>query len=322
MNRRHLLQAAPLLFVPPAFAADAWPAQSVRIVVPNPPGGTGDIAARLIFNYVGAATRKPFVVENKAGANGQIGMMNVARSAPDGLSFALPADTATFLPMLEDKPQYTVAADFTPVSLMVAQPLVIVASAQSGIDSIATLIRRAKEKPDTLAYGTSGGTGTTHHVAAARFSEAAGIKLLHVPYKGGGQAVTDLVANQIQLGVMGAGPIVPYAKSGRVRMLAVTSRERSPSLPDVPTLAECGLPGIDITQWFGLYAPARTPKVAVDAMASRVATALSQPSIRTHLSALGIDAMGGDGAVLKRRQETDAAAWIDAVRRLNIQVGR
>ena len=318
--RRHLLQAAPLALAPRAWAEEPWPPRGVRIVVPNPPGGTSDIAARLIFAHAAAETHKPFVIENRAGGNSGIGMVNVARAAPDGLSFVLPSDTATYLPLVQENPPYTIAGDFTPVSLVVAQPLVIVANTQAGIDSIDALVKAAKARPGSLGFGTSGAAGTTHHVAAARFAEAAGFSFIHVPYKGGGQAVTDLVANQIPIGVLGAGPVVPYAKAGRLKILAVTSRERSPSLPDIPTLGECGVPGIDITQWFALYAPVRTPAAAVNRMAARVRAALAQPDIRAQLSAVGIDALGTDGAALEQRQKTDAAAWLSAVRRLKISV--
>ncbi|VCU71459.1 Tripartite tricarboxylate transporter family receptor [Pigmentiphaga humi] len=314
-----LLQSAGALVTFPRLSkAASWPERPVRIVVPNPPGGTADITARIVFERVGAATKQSFVVENRAGAGGTIAMTSVARAEPDGYTFVVAGDSATYIPLIQDKPQFTMERNFVPVSLLIAQPVVLVAYPGTGIKSVADLIERAKAAPGKLSYGVSG-VGSTHHIAAEMFCESAGIQMTSIPYKGGGQAIADLLSGQIPVACLGAGAVAAHGRTGRVRMLAVTSNERSASLPDVPTLRELGISGVDITQWFALYAPHDTPSHIVSAMQERASEALKLSSVRSKLAENAIDAVGSDGAALQARQRRDGEAWLSAMQRLGIK---
>ncbi|MPS29752.1 MAG: tripartite tricarboxylate transporter substrate binding protein [Alcaligenaceae bacterium] len=313
-----LLQGAGTLALPLPSRGAQWPDRPVRIVVPNPPGGTADITARIVFERVGAAVHQSFIVENRAGGNGTIAMVAVARSKPDGYTFVVAGDSATYVPLVQEPPSFTMERDFVPVSLLVAQPVVLAVHPDTGIRSVADLISRAKAEPGKLSYGVSG-VGSTHHVAAEMFCSAANISMTSIPYKGGGQAIADLIAGQIPVACLGAGAIAAHARSGRIRVLAVTSAERSTSLPDVPTLAEAGIPGIDITQWFALYAPRGTAAPVLEALQRHAAAALQQQAVREKLAENAIDAVGSDAATLEQRQKKDSAAWLAAINRLGIK---
>lgn len=191
-----LLQGAGTLALPLPSRGAQWPDRPVRIVVPNPPGGTADITARIVFERVGAAVHQSFIVENRAGGNGTIAMVAVARSKPDGYTFVVAGDSATYVPLVQEPPSFTMERDFVPVSLLVAQPVVLAVHPDTGIRSVADLISRAKAEPGKLSYGVSG-VGSTHHVAAEMFCSAANISMTSIPYKGGGQAIADLIAGQI-----------------------------------------------------------------------------------------------------------------------------
>lgn len=323
-TRRRIIQcgllqgAGSALALPLPSLAAQWPDRPVRIVVPNPPGGTADITARIVFERVGAALGQSFVVENRAGGNGTIAMTAVARSKPDGYTCVVAGDSATYVPLIQENPPFTMERDFVPVSLLVAQPVVLVVHPDTGIRTVADLIAQAKAAPGKLSYGVSG-VGSTHHVAAETFCDAAHIKMTSIPYKGGGQAIADLIAGQIPVACLGAGAIAAHARSGRIRVLAVTSAERSASLPDAPTLAESGISGIDITQWFALYAPRSTPPAVLQTLQRHAAAALQQPPVRAKLAENAIDAVGSDAATLEQRQKKDGATWLAAMNRLGIK---
>jgi tripartite-type tricarboxylate transporter receptor subunit TctC len=244
------LAAAVLLFASAATLAQVFPSKPVRIVVPFPPGGGADTLTRIMEPKLVAIWAQPVIVENRPGASGHIGADFVAKSVPDGHTLVM-ASTAA----LDEKN----VAEFAPVSLVSASPYVVAANPKVAATNIRELIALAKMNPGRLSFGSSG-TGAASHLSAELFKSMAGVDLLHVPYKGTGQAVTDLLAGHVNLMFAPAQTVMPYVREGRLKALALTGSKRSETLPDLPTVAESGLPGYAAVGWFGLLAPAATPR--------------------------------------------------------------
>src|SRR5918997_4466709 len=215
----------------------AWPARPIRVIVPYAPGGTADTTARALGHAMAPRLGQPVVVENRSGATGAIGMEAAARAAPDGHTLVVAADPAIYPPYPRPRPPYHPLRDLAPVSVLVQQPIVVAAHPGLGVRTLAELVAVARARPGEVAYVPSG-TASTHHLAAELLCRRAGIRMTHVPYRGGGQAINDLVAGQVGLGVLGSGPVVPPARAGRLRLLAVTPAARSPGLPEGATVAE------------------------------------------------------------------------------------
>lgn len=287
-----------LAIVSIAFAGcamgQAWPSKPIRWIVPFAPGGANDITARSVAERLTAALGQPVVIENRSGAGGTIGMEFVARSAPDGYTVLSSSDTITLAPHLYPKIGFHPLRDFIPVTQLASQPVVIAAHPSLGVRTIAELIALAKAKPG-IAYGTAG-AGSQQHIAAEWFAKSAGIELTHVPYKGGAQAVTDFVGGQVPLVSIGAAPLMPYYKSGRVRLLAQTTQTRSPNLPDIPALVELGFPTLVIEQWQGVFFPANTPKEIVARLNAEIVKALADPKVREFYSQNGLEPVGNTQA--------------------------
>ncbi|WP_427184598.1 Bug family tripartite tricarboxylate transporter substrate binding protein [Bordetella bronchialis] len=274
----------------PGAAQAAWPSdQPIRIIVPQAAGGTNDTAARLVAVELGKALNQSVVVENRPGASGAIGMQAAVQSRPDGYTLAIASDTATILNAVRSDMPWQFKRDLTGVSMIADQPIVVAASARSPYKTLADLIAAAKEKPGAIAFGTSG-LGTSQQIAGEWLAREAGVQLTHVPYKGGGQAITDLVGNQVPAAVLGLAPVIGQYRAGNVRILAVTSDKRKAEVPDVPTLRELGYPDIVLTQWVGLVAPKRTPPEIVQRLSDEVAKILAQPDIVKKLTESGLDA--------------------------------
>jgi tripartite-type tricarboxylate transporter receptor subunit TctC len=281
-----------------AFASGAlaqpWPAKPIRWIVPFAPGGANDITARSVAERLMAAFGQPVVIENRSGAGGTIGMDYVAKSAPDGYTVLSSSDTLTLAPHLYTKVGFHPLRDFIPVTQLASQPVVIAAHPSLGVRSIAELVTLAKGQPG-IAYGTAG-AGSQQQIAAEWFAKSAGIVLTHVPYKGGGQAVMDFVGGQVPLVSIGAAPLMPYHKAGRVRLLAQTTQTRSPHLPDIPTLVELGYAGVVIEQWQGVFLPAGTPKEIVARLNAEIVKALADPKVREFYSQNGLEPVGNTPA--------------------------
>ncbi len=306
----------PLLAAP----AMAQP-RPVRLVVPYAPGGTTDLAARALAPAMSDALGQVIVVENRPGASGIIGMEAVMRAAPDGTTLVMAADTAIYQPLLRPQPPYDARRDFAPVGIVVVQPLVMAAHPGLGVTSLAELIALARQRVEPLHLAVSG-LGGSHHLAGALLADMAGFRISPVAYRGGGPATLDLVAGTVPLAMLGSGPVVPHAREGRVRMLAVTSARRSASLPDVPAAAETpGLENLAIEQWFGMLAPRATAPATIARLQVAMAGALSQPPLRRALAELAVDAVGGTPEEFAQRIEAEARIWIDAARRLGITEG-
>lgn len=270
-----------------ALAEDHWPDHPVTLVVPFAPGGGTDTGARLLAEQLSRRWGQPVVVENKAGAAGIVGADFVARARPDGYTLLVGnIGTQAINPSLYPRLPYAPDKAFLPISLVAELPLAMMVRADNPAHSVKEFIAQAKAAPGQLMYSSSGAGGGPH-LAAEMFKEASGTDIVHVPYKGGGPAVADLLAGHVQLTFMTAFEAAGQIRSGSLRALAVTSAQRVPALPGVPTLAESGLAGFDSISWIGLLAPAGTPAGLADRVAADVGALLQQPALRDRLSALG-----------------------------------
>ena len=283
---------AALLLAMARVAAPAeapWPTKPVRLVVPGGPGGVIDVRARWLADRLGPALGQPVVVENRTGAGGNVGMEHVARSTPDGYTLAIVHQgTMAMNPHLYARTGYDALADFVPITRLGIGPLMLAVPADSPAKSAADLIRIAKARPGQLSFG-SPGNGTPPHLASELFKRLAGIDVLHVPYKGGGQETQALVAGQIDFSIEGLNVQLPQVKGGRLRALAVTSASRLSLLPDVPTLAESGAPGYEFVGWVGIAAPAATPPAIVDRLYRAIAAVESTAEAREWFAAIGAE---------------------------------
>ena len=281
---------AALLAVPGLASAQAWPSRPVHLVVPYAPGGPVDISARLVAAKLQGALGQPVVVENKPGAGGNIGADYVAKSAPDGHTLVMGAiATHAINPALYPKLPYDPLRDFRHIALLVQVPNVLVLNNDVPARSVGELIDFSRKNPGKLDFA-SGSTGSTGHLAGELFKQMTGTYMVHIPYKGAAPAVVDLMAGRVHLMFDNLASALPNIKAGKVRALAVTTAKRSQFVPELPTLAESGLPGFDLTTWWGIMAPAATPQPAVDRLAAETAKALSAPDLRERLAAMGSEA--------------------------------
>ncbi|HTQ73714.1 MAG TPA: tripartite tricarboxylate transporter substrate binding protein [Burkholderiales bacterium] len=293
------LSAAVLLFAWATVAAQTFPSKPVRIVVPFPPGGGADTLARIMEPRLAAIWGQPVIVENRSGASGHIGADFVAKSAPDGATLLM-SSTAS----LTEKN----VGQFAPVSLVSASPYVVTASPKVAASNIRELIALAKSKPGKLSFASSG-TGAASHLSAELFRSMAGVDLLHVPYKGTGQAVTDLLAGHVDLMFAPAQTVMPYVREGRLKALALTGSKRSETLADLPTVAESGVPGYAAVGWFGLLAPAATPRPVVAKISADANRVLAEREVREKMVGLGADPSGDTPEEFARFIREDQAKW-------------
>jgi tripartite-type tricarboxylate transporter receptor subunit TctC len=279
--------------------AQSFPSRPVRIVVPFPPGGGADALARILQPSLTKIWGQPILIENKPGASGHIGADFVAASDPDGQTLMM-SSTAS----LTEKN----VASFAPVTLVSASPYVVVVNPQVPARSVMELVAYAKKNPGKLSFGSSG-TGAASHLAAELFKSLAGIDMLHVPYKGTGQAVTDLLAGQIDLMFAPAQSVMPHVQAGKLRALAVTSAKRYPVIPDLPTVAEAGVPGYEAVGWFGLLVPAKTPAAIVEKLSADANQALGERDVKQRMAILGAEPSGDTPAQFARFIHDDQAKW-------------
>ena len=268
--------------------AQTWPAKPIRLVVPFPAGGPADITARILAPKLAEALGQNLLVDNRAGGSSIIGSDIVAKSPPDGYTLLLSTVTGTINVSLIPKIPYDLTRDFDPVAQLFITTSILTAHPSLPVKSVKELVALARSSPVQLIYG-SAGNGSPSHLAGELLKTLSGIKLLHVPYKGGGPAVIEQVAGHVQLAFLSAPAVVPYIKSGRLRALAVTNAKRSQVFPDLPTIAEAALPGYESEGWSGIYTPARTPAAVVQRLQSEFATALRDNDVRTRLLATGTE---------------------------------
>jgi len=282
-----------LVLIANAVSGQEWPNKPVRVIVPYPPGGGHDFASRVVAQRLSDTLKQSFVVENRTGASGTIGAEFTAKSAPDGYTFmvASPAETVVggFAGL---KMNYDWEKDLAPVTVIGETPLGIAAHPSVPAKTIQELLAYAKANPGRLSYGTPG-SGSTMHFAGESLKALGGIFIVHIPYRGAGPAVADLLGGQVPMGIAGLPPIVGPHKAGKVRILAVTSEKRSGALPDVPAMAELpGFAGYNFTNWTGVFVPAKTPQPVIDRLAAEIAKAVQDPTVKEKLIGAGVDPLG------------------------------
>ena len=308
-----------LLAAAAGAAAQAYPsAKPVRIVVPYAAGGTSDFVARLIGQKLGERMQGSFIVENKPGAGGRLGFDHAAKSAADGYTLASTDSSYAMLPALYAKLPYD-PADLQPVSLLTQVPLVLVAADKTGFRSLGDLITFAKANPGKLNYG-SGGIGSATHLAGELLRHSAGVDIVHVPFKGAGEAMNAVLGGTVDLLVTAAPTAAPHVKSGRVRGLVVTSPKRAAALPEVATSTEAGLPAFAITGWVGLSAPRGTPPDVVRRLRAEAVAALAQPDVAERLVAQGAEAVGSTPEEFGQVIAQDTKRWTEIVKAANIKL--
>jgi tripartite-type tricarboxylate transporter receptor subunit TctC len=289
ITRRLALSGAAASWAGAAAAQDApWPSRPVRFVVPYPPGGPTDILGRVVAQRLALDLGQPMVVENRPGASGVIGSEAVARAAPDGQAFLMNASIHVIIPHLNRAMPFDALADFTPVTDMARVPLVAVVNPSLPVRGIPELIAWLQAHPGRVSFGSSGNASALH-LAGEMFKLMTGTEMVHVPYRGGGPAVQDLIAGNIQLMFDSIPSSAAAVRAGLLRPLAVTTASRVAAYPDLPTIAEAGVPGFDIATWYGIWAPPRTPGAIVHRLQQAVAAAVQVPEVREKLATLGAD---------------------------------
>ncbi len=301
-----------------AATAQSYPARPIRFIVPFPAGGSTDVGARLIAERLSRALGQQVFVENKSGANGTIGVEAAARSTPDGYTILVSIDAIASNPHVFDT-NINPSKDLVPIIQLSRQPIVLASHPSLGVNSLAELIVLAKQHPG-LRYATGSGFGSPQHMAAQWFAQIAGIKLEQVPYRGGGQAINDLVAGHVQLGSLGSTPLLPHYQAGTLRLLAQTTRTRSPILPEVPTFEQAGIKGLVLEQWLGVFAPAGTPPDITARLNSEMDKALADPAVRKNFLDSGREPVGGTTDRFSHLVSEDFAKFARLVKELNIKV--
>jgi tripartite-type tricarboxylate transporter receptor subunit TctC len=301
--------------------AQTYPSAPVRVVVPFGAGGATDILARVFSDRLQQNLGQPFAVENRGGAAGQIAATAVARSAPDGSTLMFTtAAPITIAPLMNDKVQYDPRKDFVPIAVVAVMPVWLVVNANSPLKSAADIIGKAKENPGKLNYGTSG-VGTELHLAAEAVSRSAGIQMVHVPFRGGGEVIAALLGNQLDFAALSTASIAGPLKQGSLRALAVSSPQRMADFPEVPTFAEIGHPGATMMPWWGLMAPAGTPQAAVTRLTQELETIAKDEAVRERLKATFVQIDFAGPREFARRIEEETALYGGIIRSANIKLG-
>lgn len=320
----HTLRHAALLAAVaavPAFAqtkAPAFPQRPVRIIVPSAPGGGTDLIARLLYQRVSETWGQPVVVVNQPGGGTIIGTNNVAKATPDGHTLLMTAANFSMIPALNSKLPYDPEKDFAPVMAVASQTAMLAVNASLPVKSVTDLVNLAKSKPGELRYG-SGGNGTPNHFSSAMFGMITKVQLAHIPYNGTGPSVTALLSNEIHMLITNSATVLPHVKTGRMRGLAVTGATRARAAPDIPTLAEAGVPNYRYESWYGMWAPARTPKTIVAAINDAFNKSLHAPQTVERFAEPGIEAMGGPPEKFGTFVSGELKKWKDVAKAADIQ---
>lgn len=305
----------------PTAAAQAtdWPNKPVRFIVPFPPGGTVDPLARLIGTRMSATLGQQFIVDNRPGGSGSIGAGLAAKSPPDGYNYLFVFDTHAVNPALIPNLPFDTAKDLAPVMLVGTAPMAIATATGKPYKTFADVIKAAKAKPGSVTYGSIG-SGSLGHLTLTLVEQAGGFKLVHVPYKGGGPMTIDALGGHIELGIGSVAVMAPHVNAGKLRAIAVTGDKRSPAMPDVPTLAEQGFPGFSALAWWGIFAPAATPKPILDKFHAELVKTLKQPDLRKQLSEqLGMDLVVSDPPALQKFLLVEMDRWGKVVKQYGIK---
>ncbi|MDQ8030407.1 LacI family transcriptional regulator [Bordetella genomosp. 1] len=318
LARRAVLAAGATL-IASASAMAAYPERPVTLVVTYPPGGTVDVVARLIGPKLAEKLGQSVVIENRGGAGGMIGGAAVARAKPDGYTLMLDASNHAQNPALHSKMQFDTLADFAPVSLLLRVPNVLVVTPSAPINSVAELIKAGQDKSKPV-YFASAGPGSAQHLAGELFNLLAHTHLEHVAYKGGGPAMVDVMAGQVPVMFASMGSAWQHVKNGKLRAVAVGGGQRSPAAPDLPTLAESGVPGYESYEWNAVFAPAGTPPEILDQVSKALAEVLKDPAIAASLAGIGAETIGSTPADLDTFRRAEIAKWQKVVKEANLKL--
>lgn len=307
-TRRLLVLLAAAAVCSPSFA-EAWPSKPIRLVVPFPAGGGTDIIARDLTQKITDSTRWNFIVENKPGSGGNIGVDNVAKSPANGYSLVLgQTSNLAINPSLYSKLPYDSVKDLTPISMVASSPLALVVAANSPYKTLGDLVAAAKAKPGSINFATSG-NGTVAHLATELFQKEAGVKLTHIPYKGAAQGITDVIGGQVQVYVSSIPTLIGHIKNGKLRGVAVTSLKRVDDLPQVPTVDESGYKGFEAVTWFGVLGAANLPKDITARLNTEINKALKSPDLQKKLSDQGADVAGSTPEEFGKLVRDDIVRW-------------
>jgi tripartite-type tricarboxylate transporter receptor subunit TctC len=308
-----------LAAAPAAQAQDKYPSRTIHVVVPTPAGGPVDVMARMVANQISPLLGQSVIIENRGGGGNTIGSAEAARATPDGYTLLYSSSSGLVIaPMLQKNAGYDPLKSYDPVALVAATTNVLVVHPSVPVKTVGELIAYAKARPGMVNF-SSGGIGTLPHLIGEYFKSKAGIEVIHVPYRGGGPSVQDVVAGHIQFTFEGISVLLPLIQSGQLRALAVTGTARSPLLPELPTMIESGFPGFATSAWTGLLAPAGTPLDAVARLNGAVNAALQTAEMKAALDRLAGDALGGPPAELTKMIESDIGKWAPIVKALNLQ---
>jgi tripartite-type tricarboxylate transporter receptor subunit TctC len=313
-----LLLASAAAFAP-AADAQTYPSKPIRFIVPFPPGGGNDTIARLVGRKLSASMGQQIIVDNRPGAGGTIGAEAAARSAPDGYTMFLAGVASHGInPNLRRNLPYDPLKDFDAVSLIASAPLLVVVHPSLPVKSVKALIAFAKSHPGELNYA-SNGPGSSSHLAVELFDLMAGVKMTHIPYKGLSLALTDLLSGQVQVMFSSAVAAMPQVKAGRLRALAMTGSKRSPAIPDIPTVAEAGVPGYETGSWYGVVVPAGTPKAAIDRLSKEIQAAVKSPDFQAKLNEEAVIPIGSTPAAFDKHIRAELARWAKVIKAAKIR---
>jgi tripartite-type tricarboxylate transporter receptor subunit TctC len=307
-----LLAVFSILLAADGALAQAYPSKPIRFVVPYPPGGPTDILGRAVAQALTESLGQTVVVENKPGASGMIGAEQVAKAAPDGYTILVNASIHVINPSLYSKTTFDAMQDFAPVTQIASVPLILVVGQPVRANSVKELIALAKASPGKLTFASSS-VGAAPHLAGELLKRMAGIDIVHVPYKGSGPATTDLIGGHVTMMMDSMPSSIAHVKSGKLKVLGVSTAKRTPSLPDVPTIAE-SLPGFDIATWYGVWAPAKTPKEIVSKVSSEIANVLKRADMKERLAGLGAEGVGSTPAEFAAYCESEYRRWAKVVK--------
>ncbi|MHB8773071.1 MAG: Bug family tripartite tricarboxylate transporter substrate binding protein [Syntrophales bacterium] len=305
--------------VSPAQAASAYPTKPVKIVVAYPPGGQNDIAARIVAKALSTNLDQQVIVENKAGAGGIIGAQYVASSAADGYTFFLVAINHAILTTLKPNTQYKLEKDFVPVGMIAAFPIILVIDSKLPFKSVKDLVAYAKANPNKLTFGSSGPGGGVH-LAAELFCSMTGIKMRHVPYKGSAPAMIDLLGGHIQMMFADSTSALQHMKDGKLRALGISSQQRSSLVPDLPTIAEAGVPGYESNSWVGILAPKGTPESIITKVNADIVKSLNDPAVKAQLLAIGGEPRPGKPEQFGGFIHTEIVKWEKIIKEINLPI--
>lgn len=299
--------------------ADTYPSKPIQLVVGYAAGGSTDVIARIVGQHLSEALGQPVVIENRSGAGGTIAATQVARSTPDGHTIFMSTIANTINTSLHSKLPFDFATDFAPISLVATVPNVLVLNPAVPATTLKDFIALAKSKPGEINFASSG-AGSSIHLSGELFNTLAQVRLVHVPYKGSALAVTDLMSGQVQSMFDNLSSSLPHIKAGKLRPLAVTSARRSVAAPDIPTMAEAGLPEFEVTSWFALVAPAKTPKAIVARLNNEVRRILEQPGVKARLAELGADVAPSTPEALAELITSETAKWARVVNAIGAKI--